>query len=79
MKIKYDLEKGILFVDGKEYEGNITDPAGCRKCKGPLVYSDHFDATLCPSCNEWKESACSDPSCKYCSARPEKPIKNPEV
>jgi hypothetical protein len=36
MKIKYDLEKGIFFVDVKEYEGNITDPAGCRCLFGSI-------------------------------------------
>lgn len=74
MKITFDLQKGILYLDGKEYEGIIADPEGCLVCKGPTVYSDHYDAIFCPSCNEWKESACCDPECDYCAGRPEKPI-----
>ncbi len=46
----------------------------CDKCGNNLYLSYKHDALFCPKCNKWKEKACDDPNCEYCSGRPDKPI-----
>ena len=45
-------------------------PNHCKICLDPLDYNDEHDSIFCPSCDEWREGACSDPDCEYCLARP---------
>lgn len=37
-------------------------------------YSEAFDAFYDPDKNEWLESKCDDPTCEFCTTRPEKPF-----
>lgn len=37
-------------------------------------YSEEYDAYYNPETNEWIDSKCSDPTCEYCTKRPEKPL-----
>ncbi|QCR33096.1 hypothetical protein [Lysinibacillus sp. SGAir0095] len=70
----------IVQVDDKvkigdfEFYGHIAQKQWCSNCKANLVYYEEFDAYFCPECNEWTESKCSDPNCKYCPNRPYKPF-----
>lgn len=73
MKIKVNYH--LISINGFEIEGHIDENLHCKKCKFEyLIYSDSYDAYFCPKCNEWTESACDDPHCKYCANRPERPI-----
>jgi hypothetical protein len=45
----------------------------CEQCVSDLLYCDLRDAELCPACDRWIVRACADPTCDYCSARPERP------
>lgn len=63
-----------VIVDDFEFYGQIEQEKYCSTCKFNLVYYDNFDTYFCPKCNSWIESKCSDPSCKYCPNRPEKPL-----
>lgn len=45
----------------------------CDVCNEPLLMYYEFDALCCPRCNTWKENKCSDPSCEFCSLRPDYP------
>lgn len=65
---------GKVIIDNFEFYGQIEQDMYCTKCKFNLVYYDDFDAYFCPKCNRWTESKCSDPTCKYCPNRPEKPL-----
>lgn len=40
----------------------------------PASYSEEYDAFYNPETNEWIDSKCSDPTCEYCTKRPEKPL-----
>ncbi|MGY3188992.1 hypothetical protein [Lysinibacillus sp. TE18511] len=71
MKITEDY--GKVMIDDFEFYGEIKQEK-CSKCKFNLVYYDDFDSYFCPKCNSWIESKCSDPTCKYCSNRPETPL-----
>ena len=37
-------------------------------------YSDDYDAWYDPEKNVWLDDKCSDPTCKYCANRPERPL-----
>jgi hypothetical protein len=39
-----------------------------------LGYSEKYDAHYSKSENVWLDDKCTDPSCKYCSTRPERPL-----
>jgi hypothetical protein len=54
-------------------KGNIL-PELCHKCGTSIIYGIEADATLCPSCNVWLESACSDPNCQFCANRSDRPL-----
>ena len=41
-------------------------------------YSEEFDAYYDDDTNEWLESVCDDPTCEYCTERPEKPLNMAE-
>lgn len=62
-------------IDGFEFYGHV-DKQRCSTCKSNLVYYEEFDAYFCPKCNNWTESKCSDPNCKYCPNRPLNPLPN---
>lgn len=46
----------------------------CDKCSTRLIYNDIFDSDFCPSCNEWRESACPDLTCDICVGKPKRPL-----
>lgn len=74
MKIK-EVD-GKVRIDDFEFYGQIQQAKYCSTCKFNLVYYDDFDTYFCPRCNRWIESKCSDPTCNYCSTRPEKPLSD---
>lgn len=39
-----------------------------------IKYSEEYDAYYNQKTNEWTESKCDDPTCKYCANRPERPL-----
>lgn len=49
-----------------ELYGQIEREKYCSTCKFNLIYYDNFDTYFCPKC--------SDPNCKYCPNRTEKPL-----
>lgn len=67
-------EDGKVIIDHFELYGQIEREKYCSTCKFNLVYYDDFDTYFCPKCNNWIESKCSDPNCKYCPNRTEKPL-----
>ncbi|CAM3092393.1 hypothetical protein FITA111629_03065 [Filibacter tadaridae] len=69
---KKEIEGTFYVKNGKICEWSEL-PNHCKKCLDPLDYNDEFDSVFCPSCNEWREASCSDPTCEYCLARPAKP------
>ncbi len=48
----------------------------CPQCHTKEKYSDKFDTYYCEQCNVWSESKCDDPTCDYCTRRPEQPIQD---
>jgi hypothetical protein len=38
-----------------------------------FAYSKEYDAYYNPKTNEWIDSRCLDPSCEYCTIRPNRP------
>ena len=64
----------VTIFDTIIVEGFIADWTNCSTCEDLVVYSDKYDAAFCPSCNEWLESICSDPTCGFCTERPQKPL-----
>lgn len=40
----------------------------------PEKYSEEWDAFYNEETNEWLESTCDDPTCHYCTDRPERPL-----
>lgn len=77
--MKITEKNGKVTIDGFEFYGQIEQGRSCSKCNSNLVYSDDFDTYFCPKCNSWTESKCSDPNCKYCPNRPEKPLARKEA
>lgn len=59
-------EDGKVIIDHFELYGQIEREKYCSTCKFNLVYYDDFDTYFCPKC--------SDPNCKYCPNRTEKPL-----
>ncbi|TPG12240.1 hypothetical protein EAH86_20230 [Pedococcus bigeumensis] len=51
----------------------MTAMSVCEVCVSDLLYCDRHDAYLCPLCDRWQESACTDPECTYCLGRPDRP------
>ena len=47
----------------------------CKICgsKEFAMLNEQYDAYHCTKCNVWIEKQCGDPSCSYCTNRPEKP------
>lgn len=46
----------------------------CPRCGQRMIFQIYkYDAWCCASCNEWLDSACSDPDCPFCSQRPQTP------
>lgn len=46
----------------------------CPECNSNnIFYYDRFDALCCLSCDTWFNKSCGDPSCPYCSKRPDTP------
>jgi hypothetical protein len=72
MTTKYDLPRpGDTDWDAKHLEGSSYQ---CSVCNGRTKHNERYDAYYCPECNRWNEPACSDPTCEFCSNRPEKPL-----
>ena len=65
---------GKVRIDNFEFYGDIQQDKFCSGCKSNLIYYDDYDSYFCPQCNRWTETKCSDPHCKYCSNRPERPL-----
>ncbi len=40
------------------------------------AYSAEYDAYYNPVTNEWIDTKCDDPTCKFCSTRPTQPLKD---
>ena len=62
----------------KDWEAANPGPSSykCAVC-GKAIHEFHnekHDAYYCPECNRWNEPTCSDPECRECSTRPEKPL-----
>lgn len=51
----------------------------CDICGHMKIRIDYCDSDFCLACNEWKNEKCSDPNCKYCPDRSEKPFTEEEV
>jgi hypothetical protein len=66
-------DTGQVQIGHQTITGWIDD-VPCKDCGTPRVYHDTYDAFFCPACNQWLESACSDPSCSYCTGRPDPPL-----
>ena len=62
----------VVQVGGRLVEGWIMEPA-CASCGSSRVYFLAYDASCCPSCNEWLELFCPAPECVHCLLRPERP------
>ena len=69
---KKEIEGVFLVKNGKICELHEL-PNHCKVCLDSLDYNDEHDSIFCPSCDEWREGSCGDPSCEYCLARPTKP------
>jgi hypothetical protein len=69
---KKEIEGVFLMKNGK-IRDELEMLKHCKICLDPLDYNDEHDSVFCPSCDEWREGACSDPDCDYCLARPAKP------
>ncbi|MBB4826321.1 hypothetical protein HNO89_003580 [Sporosarcina luteola] len=65
---------GKVTIGDFELYGQIEEEKYCSTCNFNLIYYDDFDTYFCPKCNNWLESKCNDPNCKYCCNRPEKPL-----
>jgi hypothetical protein len=42
-------------------------------CQEPKKYSEEYDTYYCKACNIWLEDKCDDPTCEYCTKRPDVP------
>ena len=49
---------------------DLTDKTCCQETK---KYSEEYDCFYCDTCNKWTEDKCDDPTCEYCTTRPETP------
>lgn len=74
MDIQEDEEQGTVKIGETVIDGFIDKENLCEKCGGFSVFYAIYDAYFCPSCNDWLESKCGDPSCLYCSNRSDKPL-----
>jgi hypothetical protein len=74
-RIKEDRARTEVTIDGIRLSGWI-DRVPCNVCGTRRVYHEQFDAYFCADCNEWKEPRCSDPACRYCPSRPERPLSD---
>ena len=73
-----DVDKGAVTIDGIiTIEGQVMDidDAKCHKCHSVVIYYDRYDAYFCAYCDIWLEKKCGDPSCVYCTKRPERPLE----
>jgi len=71
--IREDDEKPDVIIDGIRIQGFIDEQC-CADCGGLRIYHMDFDAYFCAECNSWKERACGDLACEFCSNRPERPL-----
>jgi hypothetical protein len=44
-----------------------------HRCGSERQYNQQYDCYYCELCNEWLEKKCTDPTCEFCTTRPEKP------
>lgn len=76
--MKMKNRKNYLKARKKQFKwkqfGFISDNQICPNCGAKtMVLFDRYDAWACMSCLEWKEPACGDPKCPFCSIRPQTP------
>lgn len=64
---------GTFFAKNRKIVEWFELPDYCPECLERLSYNEDFDSVYCAPCNEWREIACDDPTCNYCSERPDKP------
>jgi hypothetical protein len=70
---KVESIEGVFFANNGKIISRMELPNHCPDCLDTLAYNDEFDSIYCEDCDEWRDSPCTDPSCEYCSIRPEKP------
>ena len=69
-----DDEQGTVQIGRLTLEGWLWPETPCNRCGHATVYDEQFDATLCPACDAWLDSQCSDTSCALCTRRPQPPL-----
>lgn len=66
------------MVDSQQLPLNHARPKSGAQvciCGSDLAYNERYDAYYCEGSDEWVEAACDEPSCFYCSGRPDKANK----
>ncbi|MBD8026958.1 hypothetical protein H9636_09855 [Ureibacillus sp. Re31] len=76
--MKIEVRNGVVIVNNFEIVGFVDEENNCMICEMNLIYYEDYDAYICPKCNRWTETKCSDSNCNYCINRPEKPLPNTE-
>lgn len=71
--MKIQQEGDYVMINNFKIEGYILAER-CEQCGNPKIRSDQYDAYFCAYCNKWLEEKCTDPNCRYCPQRPDKPI-----
>ena len=71
----HDAANDRLQFGSEEIAGFPDSERQCDACGQIRFYCDKFDAYFCAFCNRWLETACSDPHCEYCKARPATPLQ----
>src|SRR5438105_4770383 len=56
-----------------ETQGDCPTLTHSPTCRVKSDYDETYDAKLCPACDLWLESRCSDSRCFYCRQRPARP------
>ena len=64
---------GTVTFRGRKLLGSLVHGSTCPRCRRIVVHVDRYDAFACPLCDVWLEPTCEDPTCSFCSTRPESP------
>ena len=75
--VEENPETEQITIGTETLTGRI-DETPCETCGERRIYHDKYDAFFCPQCNQWLEVTCGDPSCRYCAARPNRPLQTEE-